>query len=185
MKPTAWALGDLDRFRGKRVLELGCRFGKMSCFFATCGAFVDGVDLQEPCIEIARREADKWRLSDQINFSTYSGNLNQLVGGYDFVFSKSVIVLMHDFGEVGRNIGGLLKPTGEYLGVENLAGGYALALTRKYIHRNWRGYHQRFTGMDNSTISELTAPFQEAEFRTFYGLVVAIRAKSPKAMCDD
>src|SRR5579864_4438430 len=58
-QPVRWVLGDVGRFHNKRVLEIGCRFGKMSCYFARLGAFVDGVDIYDSHIKLARMEAEK------------------------------------------------------------------------------------------------------------------------------
>jgi SAM-dependent methyltransferase len=178
-EPVLWALGDIARFRDKRVLELGCRFGKMSCYFASLGAFVDGVDVLESYLKLAREEAEKWGLSDRINFFTYNGNLRELAGGYDFVFTKSTLVIMGDIGKSAADIATLLKPSGEYLAVENSSGGPLLKLARRFIHRNWKGYDQ-FKGLDDTNIPKLAEAFQQIECRKFYDVVVAIRAKWPK-----
>jgi 2-polyprenyl-3-methyl-5-hydroxy-6-metoxy-1,4-benzoquinol methylase len=57
-RPVTWAIGDRQRFQGKRVLEHGCRYGKMSCYFASSlGALVNGVDVQDRYLEQARSVA--------------------------------------------------------------------------------------------------------------------------------
>jgi len=51
LRPLKYALGDPARFSGWRVLDLGCRFGKMACWFAAQGAIVDGVDVSSSLLK--------------------------------------------------------------------------------------------------------------------------------------
>ena len=47
-----------QQIAGKKVLELGCRTGRMSSLFGLLGAEVVGVDLPNVCLKAAQREAD-------------------------------------------------------------------------------------------------------------------------------
>jgi 2-polyprenyl-3-methyl-5-hydroxy-6-metoxy-1,4-benzoquinol methylase len=94
--PLEYALGDPARFAGRRVLDLGCRYGKMACWFAAQGAIVDGVDLSKEAIALANAEQSKWRIAnDVLSFRAFDGNLAKLpFGEYDFVFTKSVLTVL-------------------------------------------------------------------------------------------
>jgi SAM-dependent methyltransferase len=181
-KPVAWVLDDRSRFRGKRLLDLGCRYGRMTCYFASLGALVDGVDIAEGSLQKARELAGELGLAKQVNFWRYSGNALELPHGeYDFVFTKSVLVVMGTLENSLQGIAQALKPDGEYLAVENLAGGSLLAFLReKIVHRRWRTFDKTFRGMNGITISKFASNFQIVSHRRYWGLVIAIRALRPR-----
>jgi len=75
-------------------------------------------------IKKARAEAPRWGLSDRVSFATYDGNGANIPGAdYDYVFTKSVLVVVPDVEGLLHQIRGTLKPGGELLSAENLAGG--------------------------------------------------------------
>jgi SAM-dependent methyltransferase len=178
-KPVDWALDDRSRFRGKRVLDLGCRYGRMTCYFAALGAVVDGVDIQENSLQKARELADELGLAKQVNFWRYSGNALDLPQGqYDFIFTKSVLVVMGSLENSLQGIAQSLKPDGEYLAIENLAGGSLLALLReKILHRRWRNFDETFRGLNETALSKFASRFESVSHRRYWGLVIAIRAQ--------
>src|ERR1700732_5182236 len=57
---------EFPRWRDKRVLEIGCGIGTDSINFARNGAQVTAVDLSEKSIEMARKRADVFGLSNCI-----------------------------------------------------------------------------------------------------------------------
>jgi SAM-dependent methyltransferase len=177
LRPLQYALGHPARFAGKRVLELGCRYGKMACWFAAQGAIVRGLDLAPGVIEVARTERSKWKIpEDRLSLDTYDGNLGALPREqYDFVFTKSVLVLMNAHSEALAGISALLKPGGEYLAVENAAAGFPISLIRRYLHRNWR-YEESFHGVNAESLSHFRRVFREVNCKKFWGLVYAIQA---------
>lgn len=85
---------EFERWRGKRVLEIGCGIGTDTINFARHGAFVTAVDLSEKSIEIARHRAEIFGLQDRIRF--IRANAEELdsfvpVEPYDLVYSFGVI----------------------------------------------------------------------------------------------
>ena len=113
-------VGAPERFRGKRVLELGFRTGKMSCYFALLGAKVEGVDLPDCQPEPANNLARELGVADRVSFRTYDGDLAGLEAGrWDFVFTKSVLVVL-PVDQAAPAIGRLLAPGGQYLACENV-----------------------------------------------------------------
>jgi 2-polyprenyl-3-methyl-5-hydroxy-6-metoxy-1,4-benzoquinol methylase len=105
------AFADFSRWKGKRVLEIGCGIGTDTINFARHGAKVTAIDLSGKSLEIARQRALVFGLSDMISF--YQGNCEELdqivpVEAYDLVYSFGVI---HHTPNPGRAI----EQIGKYL----------------------------------------------------------------------
>lgn len=85
---------EFPRWRGKKVLEIGCGIGTDTINFARAGANVTTVDLSEKSMELARRRAAVFGLQDRIRFCP--GNAEELssflpVEPYDLIYSFGVI----------------------------------------------------------------------------------------------
>jgi len=85
---------EFARWRGKRVLEVGCGIGTDTVSFARNGARVTSVDLSEKSLEIAQQRVKVYRLQGQVKF--YCGNAEELervvpVESYDLIYSFGVI----------------------------------------------------------------------------------------------
>ena len=85
---------DFERWRNKKVLEIGCGIGTDTINFARAGAQVTTVDLSEKSLELARSRASVFGLGEQIRF--YAANAEQLstfvpVEAYDLIYSFGVI----------------------------------------------------------------------------------------------
>jgi 2-polyprenyl-3-methyl-5-hydroxy-6-metoxy-1,4-benzoquinol methylase len=83
-----------ERWRGKKVLEIGCGIGTDTINFARAGAHVTTIDLSEKSMELARQRAAVFGLQDRIRFC--SGNAEELssflpVESYDLIYSFGVI----------------------------------------------------------------------------------------------
>src|SRR6266545_8344146 len=59
---------DFERWKGKKVLEIGCGIGTDTINFARHGAQVTAVDLTEKSLEVARQRAKVFGLEDRIRF---------------------------------------------------------------------------------------------------------------------
>ena len=85
---------EFDRWKGKRVLEIGCGIGTDTINFARHGALVTAVDLTKKSLEVARQRARVFGLEDRIRF--IQANAEDLssyvpVEAYDLVYSFGVI----------------------------------------------------------------------------------------------
>lgn len=94
VEPHITRFAQFLRWRGKRVLEIGCGIGTDTINFARHGAQVTAVDLSEKSVEIARQRAEVFGLEQQIEF--YVANAEELsrvvpVRPYDLVYSFGVI----------------------------------------------------------------------------------------------
>jgi len=83
-----------ERWRGKKVLEIGCGIGTDTINFARRGAQVTTVDLSEKSLELARTRASVFGLQDEIRFCP--GDAEELsrfvpVEPYDLIYSFGVI----------------------------------------------------------------------------------------------
>jgi len=173
-----WLIDDPKRFAGKSVLDLGCRYGRMSCFFGLLGATVTGVELEGVSLEKAWAEADRWHLGHRVQFLNYDGNPLNIPGdGYDFIFTKSVLVVVPELDTFLVALSHKLNSGGELMMAENLAGGAFLNFLRRVIiHRRWRDLEDNFHGIDAAFLDTVGQVFDISAFRTYYGLVGTIRA---------
>lgn len=94
VEPHIPGFADFDRWRGKRVLEIGCGIGTDTVNFARAGADVTAVDLSAESLKLAKKRAEVFGLSDRISF--YEANAESLsdhipAGKYDLVYSFGVI----------------------------------------------------------------------------------------------
>jgi len=94
VEPHIPRFAEFDRWRGKRVLEIGCGIGTDTMNFARRGALVTAVDLSEKSLEIAQQRAAVFGLQDRIRF--FRANAEELssivpVETYDLVYSFGVI----------------------------------------------------------------------------------------------
>jgi 2-polyprenyl-3-methyl-5-hydroxy-6-metoxy-1,4-benzoquinol methylase len=93
VEPHIPIFAEFARWRGKRVLEIGCGIGTDTINFARAGAIVTAIDLSENSLEIARQRAAVYGLS---NIHFCRGNAEELtsflpVEPYDLIYSFGVI----------------------------------------------------------------------------------------------
>jgi ubiquinone/menaquinone biosynthesis C-methylase UbiE len=94
VEPHIPGFAEFERWRGRKVLEVGCGIGTDTMNFARAGARVTAVDLSEKSLEMARRRANVFGLSDRIRFYRANAeNLSEVVTPepYDLVYSFGVI----------------------------------------------------------------------------------------------
>ncbi len=94
VEPHIPRFAEFPRWRGKKVLEIGCGIGTDTINFARHGAHVTVVELSGKSLEIARKRAEVYGLADCIAF--YAGNAEDLsafvpIEPYDLVYSFGVI----------------------------------------------------------------------------------------------
>jgi len=183
-RPYLWSpavrmlLQSPERFQNQHVLDLGCRYGRMSVLFALLGAQVTAVDLSEEALQIAKKEATKWGVDHRIDFQCYDGNPENITAEpVDFVFSKSVLVIVPELSHFLEQLTKIMKPNGSLLLAENMEGPGWLRLVRKrFIHRKWSDFDV-FQGVGPAFLETLSDQFTIKRQRTYYGLVLAIEAQ--------
>jgi SAM-dependent methyltransferase len=93
VEPHIPDFAEFQKWKGKKVLEVGCGIGTDTMNFARAGAFVTAVDLSEESLDIAKTRAKIFGL-DNIHF--YHANAEELtsivpIERYDLVYSFGVI----------------------------------------------------------------------------------------------
>ena len=88
------AFAQFERWKGKRVLEIGCGMGTASMCFARAGAQVTAVDVSSKSLQLAEERAAVYGFQDRISF--HQGNaeaLSEVVApaAYDLIYSFGVI----------------------------------------------------------------------------------------------
>jgi ubiquinone/menaquinone biosynthesis C-methylase UbiE len=110
-------MGDL---KGKKILELGCGPGGTAVIFAQKGAQVLAVDLSQDEVKKTIQIAQDYGVSDRVKAVVMNAeNLACQSDTFDFVFSKSVLVLT-DQEAVAAESARVLKQDGKAIFIENL-----------------------------------------------------------------
>jgi ubiquinone/menaquinone biosynthesis C-methylase UbiE len=94
VEPHIPGFAEFAKWRGKKVLEIGCGIGTDTINFARAGAEVTAVDLSEKSLEIARRRAEVFGLRDRIRFlQVDSEHLSDYLPdeAFDLIYSFGVI----------------------------------------------------------------------------------------------
>jgi SAM-dependent methyltransferase len=162
----------LGRLENKRVLEIGCRFGKMTSLFALLGANVTALETNASAIPRAEEEARSRGVSAKISFFHYDGDLSHCdaLNGqqFDIVFSKSVLVLLGDaLPGFLRGLDGLLAPGGRCILLENAHGGKIFTAMRWLRFRRWR-HPSRIVYFTPYHIALISQVFKIEELRRRY-----------------
>ena len=94
VEPHIPAFADFARWRGKRVLEIGCGLGTDTVNFARAGAQVTAIDLSDQSAALARQRLEVYGLGERATIHT--GNAEELPGilppqTFDLVYSFGVI----------------------------------------------------------------------------------------------
>ncbi len=117
IEPHIPAFADFNRWKGKRVLEIGCGIGTDTISFARAGAHVTAIDLSEKSIELAKQRADVYGLSDRIQFIHMNAEEisadNPMFGSFDLIYSFGVIHHSPNPDVILKNLRSLAGPTTE------------------------------------------------------------------------
>jgi len=94
VEPHIPGFAQFPRWKGKRVLEVGCGIGTDTINFARAGAQVTAVDLSTESLAVAKQRAEVFGLKDRITF--HQADAERLsatvpVERYDLVYSFGVI----------------------------------------------------------------------------------------------
>ncbi len=92
VEPHIRGFAQFSRWKGKKVLEIGCGLGTDSINFARAGADLTVIDVSEASVELCRRRFDVYGLSAKF----YVGNAEELTNflppeTYDLIYSFGVI----------------------------------------------------------------------------------------------
>ena len=94
VEPHIPGFADFERWRGKRVLEVGCGIGTDSINFARAGAELTAVDLSSESLRVAEKRAAVMEVGDRIRFRQANAEeLASVLDGesFDLVYSFGVV----------------------------------------------------------------------------------------------
>lgn len=121
---------------GRRLLDVGYGHGQMSCLFALLGAQVVAVDTHDVARDEALLEAKRWGVNNQIEFSVYSGDPEDIKETqFDIAFTKSVLLLVPDLEIFLRALSTKLRASGEVIFIENGFHNPLSVIGRRVLHR--------------------------------------------------
>ena len=94
VEPHIPSFADFPRWKGKRVLEVGCGIGSDTMEFLRAGADVTAADLSTESLALAKKRAEVYGLSEHVRF--YEANAEKLsdsvpVEPYDLIYSFGVL----------------------------------------------------------------------------------------------
>jgi FkbM family methyltransferase len=94
VEPHIVAFADFPRWKGRRVLEIGCGIGTATISFLRAGAQVTAVDLSPQSLELAKQRAELYGFADRVTFfEADAERLSETVPpqAYDLVYSFGVL----------------------------------------------------------------------------------------------
>jgi 2-polyprenyl-3-methyl-5-hydroxy-6-metoxy-1,4-benzoquinol methylase len=146
-RPLLDALEHLGDLRGKRVLEIGGRSGRMSSLFAIQGAEV--TMLQKGSIADAQQEVARWNVADKVTLHETDGSFDAIEGQtFDVIFTKSVLWSVEHLDEFLRMFDSHLAEGGKVAFLENVRGnGLSIWLRGALVHRGNFEYGRRYFGI--------------------------------------
>jgi ubiquinone/menaquinone biosynthesis C-methylase UbiE len=94
VEPHIPVFAEFEKWKGKKVLEVGCGIGTDTINFARAGAKITAVDLSSESLALAKKRAEVFGLEDNITF--YQADAEHLsdvvpLETYDLVYSFGVI----------------------------------------------------------------------------------------------
>ena len=117
VEPHIPGFAQFARWKGKKVLEVGCGIGTDTVNFARAGASVTAVDLSEESLKVAKQRVKVFDLEERVTF--YQANAEELsqfvpVEPFDLVYSFGVIHHTPNPGNAVAQIKQYMTKTSEF-----------------------------------------------------------------------
>jgi 2-polyprenyl-3-methyl-5-hydroxy-6-metoxy-1,4-benzoquinol methylase len=137
---------EYERFRGKKVLEIGCGMGCMASQWASHGADITAIDLNPVAIEKTTRRFELFELKGNI-MEVDAETLPFPDATFDFVYSWGVIHHTPDIEKAAREMYRVLKPGGRI----------ALMLYNRdsILYKYFVSYQEGFVNCERQFLDEL------------------------------
>jgi 2-polyprenyl-3-methyl-5-hydroxy-6-metoxy-1,4-benzoquinol methylase len=166
----------LKQLAGMRVLDFGCRYGKMSCLFGIFGASVIGVDIDAQAVERAREEVRNHHLEQRVKILHTHGDVRNLQQSpFDIVFTKSVLYYRKNLDEILGQLHAVLRPTGRVIFIENYLGSRLEAKVRRHLfHRRWMNSVDDYVGIRKAQLPIFNKWFENLQFQSFWRICCVI-----------
>lgn len=116
VEPHIPKFSDFSRWKGKRVMEIGCGIGTDTMNFARAGAQVTAVDLSDRSLDVAKKRAQVFGMADRIRF--IQANVESLGSviepqPFDLIYSFGVLHHTPHPEAAFRELRRFLAPEGE------------------------------------------------------------------------
>lgn len=105
---------DFAALAGKKVLDLGCGAGVLTCLLAGAGAKVTAADLTDNAVTLTRKALDHWGLAAEV-VRTDAENLAFDDAAFDYVFSWGVLHHTRNTERAFAQVARVLRPGGSGL----------------------------------------------------------------------
>jgi 2-polyprenyl-3-methyl-5-hydroxy-6-metoxy-1,4-benzoquinol methylase len=137
---------DYERYRGKRVLEVGCGMGCMASHWASHGADITAIDLNPVAIEKTTRRFELFGLKGDIR-EVDAETLPFADSTFDFAYSWGVIHHTPGIQQAAREMYRVLKPGGRL----------ALMLYNRnsVLYKYFISYQEGFVNLEREFLDEL------------------------------
>ncbi len=135
-----------EKYKGKRVLEVGCGLGTMSMNWAKAGADVTAIDLNQTSIDQTTLRFKAMELSGDIQ-QMDANALEFDDDSFDYVYSWGVIHHSPNLKKSLHEIIRVLKPGGEF--------GIMLYYRPSFLHQYMTKYIEGFLHYENRFLGEL------------------------------
>jgi len=133
VEPHLIDFAGFHEWRGKRVLEIGCGMGWDAVQFAKHGADYTGIDISDRSVDLARQQFEAYGLHGDLRVMNMAdaGEVSELDGGYDLVYSMGVIHHFPNIEQIIKNIHTLTAPGGEFRFMVYAKNSWKYAMIRK------------------------------------------------------
>lgn len=112
VEPHILEFADFNKWKGLKVLEVGCGIGTAAVSFIQAGAIYTGIDVSDVSIEIAKKRLNVYNLEGTLlvdNIETFETSEK-----YDLIYSFGVLHHTLDINKAIDNIRKLLKENGTF-----------------------------------------------------------------------
>ena len=103
-----------DRWKGKRVLEVGCGIGTAAVNFARGGADYTGIELSKASLDLARQRFEIYGLKGKFKLCNAEELSKHVDSDYDMVYSFGVIHHSPKQRAIVEEIRKVIRPEGEF-----------------------------------------------------------------------
>jgi ubiquinone/menaquinone biosynthesis C-methylase UbiE len=103
-----------DRWKGKRVLEVGCGIGTAAVNFIRAGADYTGVDLSKASLDLTRQRFEVYGLQGKLQLCNAEELTRDVDRDYDLVYSFGVIHHSPHQRAIVEEIRKVISPRGEF-----------------------------------------------------------------------
>lgn len=161
----------VEWFQGKRVLELGCRTGRISTLFALLGAEVVGLDIDNRFLKFAADEADKFGVANRTEFMKRDlmEYCEESPSSFDLIFTKSVLVAVSELDRFTAAVNRTLRPNGALASIENGRGNFLLRSLRTIRRLGARSFdHSTVKYFDKKRLDVFRNAFDDFRLRTVH-----------------